>query len=634
MDGMGIGSFAWLFRAGIESFYTTLIAQSDTITKFISVSREWIFAAGIVAGFISSARMAGEKDGWAWPRTIIMALIVYYLLEPVTMQPPDRAPVQLTRGQALFADSTLSVYRTFRTVFSEKDEANVSAALVEDVSNRQTAPFAGSDLARLIADYRQFCEPSANDNEVPDEVWQAVGLRGGGGLGVPVAHLNVFSEETFEKAKEALTGWFSQARVAGVFTSAFTGSVRRVRGMAALKEMDGKWPGQRTYDLPTTASWAARFDVDKGPGLTKVDGATDTPANESTGYLDPREVAGGVAAPPHTYPDGMRPPFEPNDCYSAYQAAQAGAEAAYAGLSSTLKPVDVGAGTAVSIPDGINAWSAMMDKSMSTVFNGKDGGIGGVARRAVADVMGAKNEAKRYLALFDLLEELPALVFMIWMAMAVLTIFVPAAIVASMFGGAGLLLQVIKFYAWGLLSLLFMEALLHLYASQMTALQYLMAGQNISMNGVSDDVAGQRGMLAGKLSLLIGFSTAAAGLVFKLHVPPSAAVAPGMLSNAVSKIGSAVLAKATGGTSMALKQAAKAAATTLSNKDNGGDGGGSRGAAGTVEKFNSGGSGSSAGGGKGAKHPSATDNYNAMQRRKNAMSAEAAKKVDVSLTPK
>lgn len=634
MDGMGIGSFAWLFQSGIESFYTTLIAQSSTITSFVAVSREWFVAASILAGFISSARMVADRDGWAWPRTMFVALVAYYLLEPITMQPPGRAAVQLTRGQAIFADSTLSVYRSFRVVFSTA-APSPTAALIEDVSDRQAAPFAGSDLARLIGDYRQFCEPSASDAALPDEVWQAVGLRGGGGLGVPDAHLSIFSKETVEKTTDAMASWFGPFRVIGVLKNTTTASIQRARGIAALERMGGKWPGQRSYDLPTIESWSARFDSVKGPGVAAVKGADAGTKDVRHGYLDPREVADGVAAPPHTYPDGMQPPFQPSDCISAYRAVQAGAEAAYAGLSSTLKPVDYGADTTVSVVDGINAWSSVMDKSMSTVFQGEDGGVMGVARRAIGDVMGVKNEAKRYLALFDLLEELPALVYMIWLALGLLTLFVPAAIVASMFAGVGLLLQVIKFYAWGLLSLLFMEALLHLYAQQLTAVSYLMAAQNISMNGVSADVAGQRGMLAAKLTLLIGFSTAAAGLVFKLHVPPSAAVASGMLSNAVSKIGSAVLAKATGGASMAVKQAAKAAATTLSQKAVGGSVGGSGGrnggeAAASPSHSSKSSYGSADGSGAGLAKKAA--NFAQMKRRLNAR-AEAHKN-EISLTPK
>jgi len=172
----GLGSFAWLFEAGLDGYFTSLIIANDRMKGLNDVLRDLVIVALPLALMIFAARVfKGQSLDRIIPM-LITPVLAAYLMTEVQLEPEGRAAFTVTRGQWLIADPMIAIYKTMRSPFGT-GVVNVNASVVEDVSARQAAPFAGSDLARLMRDYRKFCEPGSEDKTVSDEVWQAVGLR-------------------------------------------------------------------------------------------------------------------------------------------------------------------------------------------------------------------------------------------------------------------------------------------------------------------------------------------------------------------------------------------------------------------------------------------------------------------------
>jgi uncharacterized membrane protein YgcG len=241
------------------------------------------------------------------------------------------------------------------------------------------------------------------------------------------------------------------------------------------------------------------------------------------------------------------------------------------------------------------------------------------------------------MARLDLVDDLPRIVFATWFGISLLTLCIPIVVVLSIFMGEGVLLYLLRLYAWGIVTLWVIELILDQFAQQFAGLQFMMAAQSIGMSGVTMDIAAQRGVLASKVSWILGGASMATGLLFQLHIPPTVGGSPGAFLKAATGAVNFMINKATGGASEVAKQAGKAAKKT---KDAGAaDGGGSsRGAAGAVGRNSGGGGGSSSssvdgsGSGLAKKGSSGSANFGQMKRRLNARAE--AKKNEISLTPK
>ena len=540
-DGVGIGNFSWLFESGHDAFYTALLSSSGTQTGILravsGLVESGLYLAVILA--VVRALAAGHK---VWSALASCALSVA-LLSPTTIQVEGRAPIPAVAAQWALVVPLGSIYSIFTLAIRGSEPG--TALLVEDLGARQAQPFAGSDLAALMYDYQRYCQPLPSVSGVSTEAWQAVGLKGGGGLGVPEAHLQIFSQETISKARDAMFGWFGPFRAVSAVTGAWSAANRREEGVAALQKIQGQWPANRSYALPSADDWSARF------------GKSDQQAAVTESYLDPRKVAGGnLFAAEGTYPDSYAgtPPFAPANCYEAYLAAQAGAEEAYRGLRSTLKPADMAASTEVSIVDGVVAWSSVVDRSMSSMYG--EGGLLGGVRGAAAEAVGAANGVSAFFAQLDLVTQLPRVVYAINLGLAIAVMLVPLLVLAAIFLGFGVLLYALRLVSWGFCTLLIIELGFKMFAEQLAMSQFLIAAQSVGMSGVATDVAGQRGVLLMLVSGVITVCVAMAGRLFGVMSMPAAGDLGTSATN-VLKNAAALVKPVAGAKAAAVKEATK-----------------------------------------------------------------------------
>lgn len=540
-DGVGIGNFSWLFESGHDAFYTALLSSSGTQTGILravsGLVESGLYLAVILA--VVRALAAGHK---IWSALASCALSAA-LLSPTTIQVEGRAPIPAVAAQWALVVPLGSIYSIFTLAIRGSEPG--TALLVEDLGARQAQPFAGSDLAALMYDYQRYCQPLPSVSGVSTEAWQAVGLKGGGGLGVPEAHLQIFSQETISKARDAMFGWFGPFRAVSAVTGAWSAANRREEGIAALQKIEGQWPANRSYALPSADDWSARF------------GKSDHQAAVTESYLDPRKVAGGnLFAAEGTYPDSYAgtPPFAPANCYEAYLAAQAGAEEAYRGLRSTLKPADMAASTEVSIVDGVVAWSSVVDRSMSSMYG--EGGLLGGVRGAAAEAVGAANGVSAFFAQLDLVTQLPRVVYAINLGLAMAVMLVPLLVLAAIFLGFGVLLYAVRLVSWGFCTLLIIELGFKMFAEQLAMSQFLIAAQSVGMSGVATDVAGQRGVLLMLVSGVITVCVAMAGRLFGVMSMPAAGDLGTSATN-VLKNAAALVKPVAGAKAAAVKEATK-----------------------------------------------------------------------------
>ncbi|GEM_PF-2514276 len=540
-DGVGIGNFSWLFESGHDAFYTALLSSSGTQTGILravsGLVESGLYLAVILA--VVRALAAGHK---VWSALASCALSVA-LLSPTTIQVEGRAPIPAVAAQWALVVPLGSIYSIFTLAIRGSEPG--TALLVEDIGARQAQPFAGSDLAALMQDYQRYCQPLPDISGVSTEAWQAVGLKGGGGLGVPDGHLQIFSEETISKARDKFFGWFGTFRSISAITGAWSAGNRREEGVAALQRIEGQWPANRTYALPSAGDWSARF------------GKSDGQAAVTESYLDPRKVAGGkLFAAEGTYPDSYAgiPPFAPANCYEAYLAAQAGAEEAYRGLRSTLRPADMAASTEVSIVDGVVAWSSVVDRSMASMYG--EGGLLGGVRGAAAEAVGAANGVSAFFAQLDLVTQLPRVVYTVNLGLAIAVMLIPLLVLAAIFLGFGVLLYAARLVSWGFCTLLIIELVFKVFAEQLAMSQFLIAAQSVAMSGVATDVAGNRGVLLMLISGLIAGAVSIAGRLFGVMSMPTAGDLGASVTNVLAKGGSLAM-RAMGMKAQVTKEAAR-----------------------------------------------------------------------------
>ncbi len=540
-DGFGIGNFTWLFESGHDAFYTALLASSGTheglLGAVVGLSNGALFLGLIL--IVVRVLFGGGDVRNAFGSLIICTL----LLSSKPIQVEGRAPIPAVGAQWALVVPLGTAYAIFTQAIRGAEPG--TALLVEDLGARQAQPFAGSDLAALMQDYQRYCQPLPDISGVSTEAWQAVGLKGGGGLGVPDGHLQIFSEETISKARDKFFGWFGTFRSISAITGAWSAGNRREEGVAALQRIEGQWPANRTYALPSEGDWSARF------------GKSDGQAAVTESYLDPRKVAGGkLFAAEGTYPDSYAgiPPFAPANCYEAYLAAQAGAEEAYRGLRSTLRPADMAASTEVSIVDGVVAWSSVVDRSMASMYG--EGGLLGGVRGAAAEAVGAANGVSAFFAQLDLVTQLPRVVYTVNLGLAIAVMLIPLLVLAAIFLGFGVLLYAARLVSWGFCTLLIIELVFKVFAEQLAMSQFLIAAQSVAMSGVATDVAGNRGVLLMLISGLIAGAVSIAGRLFGVMSMPTAGDLGTSVTNLLAKGGNLAM-RAMGMKAQATKEAAR-----------------------------------------------------------------------------
>lgn len=279
-----VGNFGWLFQSGLDAMISSLLSMGTKHAELAESVRQLARSVPYLSLTWIVWNLVRGKPTSIPVGVFITSLFVFISLQKQTVTFPGRASLEMTKGQSFALEIILPTYEKLVQVYRTKDNEQ-SALMIADLTEREISPFMGSDLAKLMKDYKQNCEPGPNDSaQVPDTTWQAVGLRGGGALGVPDSQVSIFSSSTADKLAGLNFSWFPQIRQAMALIDTYKAGDRREAGKAALKSLSkDKWTTGKRYLLPSEAGWKSRLS-----------GGVDEP----TGYLNPWKVENGSLADP------------------------------------------------------------------------------------------------------------------------------------------------------------------------------------------------------------------------------------------------------------------------------------------------------------------------------------------------
>lgn len=530
-----VGNFGWLFQSGLDAMISSLLSMGAKHAELAESVRQLARSVPYLSLTWIIWNLVRGKPTSIPVGVFITSLFVFIALQKQTVTFPGRASIEMTKGQSFALEIVLPTYEKLVQVYRTKDNEQ-SALMIADLTEREISPFMGSDLAKLMKDYKQNCEPGPNDSaQVPDTTWQAVGLRGGGALGVPDSQVSIFSSSTADKLAGLNFSWFPQIRQAMALIDTYKAGDRREAGKAALQKFDkDKWVTGNRYLLPSEAGWKSRLS-----------GGVDEP----TGYLNPWKVENGSLADPALLsepPNVTNRYFVPENCYEAYQAAQAGAEEGYRAVGERIRPSNLAPNAEPSIVAGVRAWSNIVNKSLSSIYPGSESSkFAGKVLENSSEAVGALNETKGVLATVDLAAKLPWFVYLTAMGQAALIhIFPLVALLACVFG-IEILLYWIRLLVFTYLSLLFAEGILYIVASQLAKISFIQAATAISSSGTPLDIDGMRGVLAGGAGFVILVATWAAGAILRVQTLPKTDGASSFTQ--LGSIAASVVGSVTGG---------------------------------------------------------------------------------------
>jgi hypothetical protein len=344
MDSQDWAGLAWLFSmfTGAADF---LMAATNPL--LIAVSKAvlgYVPSAGFFWLILMLWRLGQDGLFKAAFSSAVIMLAVTYGLQP--------RPLTLVNGTVIEANNfqhhgytlVMSLHQSVNSAISAAaEEMNIDGAIIPtEAMVRQTvdqaaARFEGTDLARLIRDYNQQCAPSRRAfqsaaDTTPMEAYFAIGLLGGGGLGIPDAQISRIAQmETVASGIAGFfesPGWSTLVKGDTIQTARDAGLIRerRAAGMAALEREGKGFATSRPYALPTKSYWNGVF--------------SGTP--ESTpSYLKVSEAAGAVGTAMLDNVEAWQPDqggkeaalgFMPRSCVEAYKVAQFAAEQAYNAL--------------------------------------------------------------------------------------------------------------------------------------------------------------------------------------------------------------------------------------------------------------------------------------------------------------
>lgn len=534
----GYAGFGWIFGLW-ENVVLTLIASTEPILMAISnSSKALVFTSGIAWSFLVLIRLGTDGFFRGLMAGIIIFLMIAFGMRPATVQMPSGATVHVVAIQALAMNFSLSVHKIYRDTIEQVTAAHTVAGSIipaqaasDHISKRGSQLFAGTDLERLIHDYNASCAPA--NTELAGEVGSgridnlhAVGLLGGGGLGIPEEEFSLL-----EQARTTINGfwdfaWNSRSENGGFLGSVMGGGAalegmnraldlhtirkRRAAGMAELEANKSPFMGTE-YVLPTQSHWEGLFSGKDG----------------SASYIPTSELPGVGHPSPVVNPTSPPIKFRPSSCIDAYKIAHLGAQAAYRAMSASG---DVKSGwhriSAESNAVGtVIAWQRVISNSLqkTTGLSEKGANTGGI-------VLAIAQFIKDAFAWFSLQTLLPGYVMLsawiYWFAILI----APLVLVLMPIRGIGILVQ------W--FGLLFLPVITMIMAHAVTVAISLVTaavsiGQAAAASGWSDmgsEFDALRGNMGVMAALILALVTWIAGILSGV----SAAGLAGSLGNAIA----------------------------------------------------------------------------------------------------
>jgi hypothetical protein len=443
----------------------------------------------------------------------IIFFSVLYGMIPATVQLPSGTSVQLVEIQATPLKIAMAVHRVYRTaldgVLSDHTIAGSiipAQAAVDDIAARGAQLYQGSDLARLISDYNASCAPDRVEMAGPAhatkiEALHAVGLLGGGGLGIPDEQIGLMAQVkaagdglgTFiTGSAEENGGWLSYllgggAARTGVNRAIDLGSIqsRREAGMAAL-ETAGPFIGDR-YALPTEAHWKALFA-----------GQSDATSSYLPITLIKGQQSQLVGA------DDQAIMFQPHNCLEAYKIAQLGAEQAYQALGAVggTMPGGQRVSAEVGAVSTAVAWQRFMARSLQ-----KTTGLSPEGAEISAGILAGVQMFKDLSGWLDLQTLLPGYVMAsAWLFWLVL-LAAPLALLLTPLRGVGVLTSWASLLFFPVIAMIFAHALIVAVSLVMASVAIGQAAAASGWTGAGAEFDAIRGFMGAIASILLAVTT-------------------------------------------------------------------------------------------------------------------------------
>jgi hypothetical protein len=510
--------FGWVVAIW-DQVAITLLAASAPVIEAMNVASKSL-ALGISSAWLILLVIRSADVGLyrAVAGGMIMWVCLAFGLSETEQKLPSGGTIKVAWSQKLGLNLTMGVHKIFHNVLGQVIPSQTVAGQIipaqsalDEAVGRSADLYAGSDLARLIRDYNASCAPSPSEiagpaNAAKAEALHAVGLLGGGGLGIPEDEINTIAQ--IDRAGDGLMNFFKGAfgdmEKNGGFFSYFNGGSariglrqaydlrtiqqRREAGVAALKNA-GPFMGDR-YSLPTEQHWSAIFsgDPESTPSYLPI---TMIPKQTSSAIaVNGQEVTGTA--------------FWPSSCAEAYQIAQLGAEQAYRAMKKTAG--SVAGGQAVSAETSslaaVGAWQRFLGQSLQKTAGLKSGDAE-VAGGLLAAFQGVKN----FFGWLDLQTLLPLYVmgaaWMFWLAV----VATPCFLILAPFGGMKVLQTWFRMLILPVISMILVHVLVITMSLSLAALSLLQAGSASGWQGGGADYDALRGSLSTMSALMLGLIT-------------------------------------------------------------------------------------------------------------------------------
>ncbi|HCE5740206.1 TPA: hypothetical protein NHK44_005872 [Pseudomonas aeruginosa] len=528
--------FNWVFSLWDSQVLTLIAATEPLFTVFRVFSTELISMVG-VAWLLLMAWKVGEGFGRVFLGGILIFIFVAYGMRPTVVQLPSGATVQMVEMQAIPLRTVMAMHQIFRGLIDRAMSAHTSAgtivpaqAAIDDIVGRSADVFAGSDLAQLIRDYNASCVPHTNnlvgaERATKIEALHAIGLLGGGGLGIPDEEVGLIAQArtafdgawtfVFGSAEEN-GGWGAYLLGGGAARTGLERVLdqramqsRREEGLRMIEHV-GPFMGGR-YKLPVQDFWAAKFSgkTDAHPTYLSI---SQIPSQQRT-----------VVAPVEF--DEFH--FQPTSCVEAYRIAQLGAEQAYQALRQSGEVIAGGqrVSAEVGAVSTAVAWQRFMAHSLQKTTNLSAGGS-----EVAGGVLAATQMFKNFGSWLDLQTILPGyVVFSAWIFWGVL-LLAPLFLLLSPIRGFNVLTEWLSLLLVPIVGIMIAQAI-NLGASLiMAAVAVGQAGAASGWIGAGADYDALRGLMTAIASGVLLFSTFITGKMLGVSLSGLA----GSLSGAVA----------------------------------------------------------------------------------------------------
>ncbi|MDE9749662.1 hypothetical protein [Pseudomonas aeruginosa] len=342
MDANDLAGFAWIFGTFPGVVEQLVVSTSPLMVALSNATGNYLQSGVVILLAISLFRvLGGSATRQSAIAALMVALVIIWGLQPHKLTLPSGTTVDSVNLTAHSATVALSIQQILAGAlqsslserFNKAGEFLPAQSVTSAAVERAASQFGNTDLARLIRDYNAQCNPDAGvfketQNSPPIEAYHAIGLMGGGGLGIPEAEVSRMAQ--LSKAWDIFSTPAKWMEGPGAVLDLQAVRSRRSAGIEALKEKKQPFVSASPYKLPTKGYWLGVYRGEEGstPEYLKVGDA-------------PNGLAATLEKNVQAWKEGedksATQGYSPSSCLEAYQTAQFAAEQAYGALIETGK---------------------------------------------------------------------------------------------------------------------------------------------------------------------------------------------------------------------------------------------------------------------------------------------------------